>query len=295
MRLCELVLAAFAVGCGAAGPTLDVGGQARSYVLHVPPAAARPMPLVVALHGGGGTAHSMERLTGFDALADREGFAVVYPDALDGHWNDGRHDNDAPQDADDVGFVRTLIDQLVASGTVDPARVFATGISNGGIMSYRLACELSDRIAAIAPVVGNLSADLAPRCRPSRPVSVLAMNGTSDPFVPFGGGQVHVFKDRGAVLSVAESVATFARFARCASDPSVAWEPDRDPTDGTRVRGASYVGCAPGLGIEELDLDGAGHTWPGGRQYLPVGLIGRVSHEFSATERMWQFFAAHGR
>ena len=287
MLLCSLV------ACGASGQTLEVGGRTRSYLLHVPPHVTGRVPLVIALHGGGGTAEGQQKLSQLDPIADREGFIVVYPESVTRNWNDGRHGNGAREDVDDVAFVRALIDTLVASYPIDPARVFATGISNGGIMSYRLACELSDKIAAIAPIVGAVSAELAPRCHPARTVSILAMNGTADPVVPWQGGEVHVLRDRGAVLGAEASVALFAGVAHCGA-PLTTWEPDRDLDDGTRVQHVVYTGCDH-VDVELLNIDGAGHTWPGGKQYLPVALIGRTSREFSASERLWRFFAEHGR
>jgi len=291
MRLASLLCCL--VACGVTGQTLEVGGRTRSYILHVPAHTSGRVPLVIALHGGGSRAAGAQRLTKLDQIADREGFIVVYPESADGHWNDGRIDPSIPADVDDVAFIRTLIDTLAAEYPIDTARVFATGISNGGMMAYRLACELSDKIAAIAPVAGAVAGDLAPRCQPARPVSVIAMNGTADPLVPWEGGQVHGVRDRGAVLGARASVALFAQVARCGA-PVTAWEPDRDRLDGTRVQDVTYGGCDRAA-VELVNIDGGGHTWPGGAQYLPVAWIGRASREFSASERIWRFFAEHGR
>ncbi len=174
--------------------TLESGGLPRTYLLHVPrrydPAAA--WPLVFALHGGGSQGRSMPGLTGLSRLADRRGFLVAYPDGVGRSWNDGREDPDVPaqrQRVDDVAFLTALLDDLTRRYRVDSARVYATGISNGGFMSQRLACEASTRIAAVAPVVATLGVELAARCRPARPVPVLMVNGADDPLVPFQGGR----------------------------------------------------------------------------------------------------------
>jgi polyhydroxybutyrate depolymerase len=296
MRRSSLVVLAIALtACGgAAMQTIVVDGHTRSFIVHVPAhRSPGPLPLVIAMHGGGGTAQYMQRETKFDQLADREGFAVVYPQGLNRHW----HDSDRPNDSvevDDVAFIRALIDRLIADYNVDANRVFATGISNGGIMSYRLACDLADKVAAIAPVVGGVPQSYAAMCHPSRPVSVLAINSTLDPIVPYGGGPVRALGTaRGNVVDAETSAQMFAVADHC-SDPVTVKEPDRAPEDGTTVRRTDYA-CSDGIAVQQIAVEGGGHTWPGGMQYLPRGLVGVVSREFSASERIWEFFRTHGR
>ena len=141
--------------------TLEVDGITRSYHLHVPPALGpAPAPLVLVFHGGGGTGPGTERLTRFTALADREGFLVAFPEGIEKNWNDGREftSSRAHRDhVDDVAFVTALVDAIGRAHAVDPRRVYATGISNGGIFSHYLAAHLSARLAAIAPVVGGIA------------------------------------------------------------------------------------------------------------------------------------------
>ena len=247
------------------------------------------MPLVIALHGNGSTGPQTATLTHLNEIAAREQFVVVYPDAIDHHWNDGRPE--FPADVDDVAFIRALIDELASRYSIDRKRVYITGMSNGAIMSYRLACELSDRIVAIAPVAGNFPAKLT--CAPGTPVSVLAINGTEDPLVPYGGGQVS--RNRGVVLSAADSTAMFAKRAGCGAVHAAEDEPDRAPDDGTRVHHQTYDSCPAPLAIELVTVTGGGHTWPGGPQYLPKAAIGVASRDFDASERIWQFFADHTR
>jgi polyhydroxybutyrate depolymerase len=150
--------------------SLTVGGVERRYLLHVPPhlAPGRAAALVLAFHGGGTHDWSMPGLTHFDPLADREGFLVAYPDGLDRSWNDGR----GMSAADDVAFVRAVIEDIERSHDVDPRRIYATGISNGGFFSNKLACDLSDKIAAVASVAATMPEKLVSACKPSRPVSV---------------------------------------------------------------------------------------------------------------------------
>jgi polyhydroxybutyrate depolymerase len=275
------------VACRAQGSsTLQANGE-RHYELFVP-SDTPGLPLVVALHGNGGTGRQMERFTSFDGVAAREQFLVAYPDAIGHHWNDGRPELDSG--VDDVAFIASLIDEVALEHAIDRTRVYITGASNGAMMTYRLGCDLADRIAAIAPVIGNLPATIT--CAPRAPLSVLAINGTDDPLVPYDGGSVA--HGRGNVLSAALSTDAFARAAGClGATPTVA-EPDVDRADGSRTRRTRYTCPAP-IAVELITLDGAGHTWPGGPQYLPRLVIGGTSRDFDGAERIWEFFNQHTR
>ncbi|HLA25527.1 MAG TPA: PHB depolymerase family esterase [bacterium] len=278
--------------------TVQVGGLQRSYLVHVPGSfpGGRPAGLVFVLHGGGGNGKQIERHTGFSALADREGFIAVYPDAVDRNWNDGRA---APgitaqqQNVDDVGFFAALITGLTREFAVDPRRVYVTGASNGAFMSQRLAAELSERIAAIAPVIGGMAPQVRDRFAPKVPVSVLLMNGTDDPLVPYRGGAVA--RTRGQTIGVAEIVRLWRTHNRCPEGPETVLLADADPTDGTRVRRTAYARCANRTAVTLYTIEGGGHTWPGGVQYLPRAVIGRTNRDIEATPVIWQFFAGHPR
>jgi len=278
--------------------TIDVGGLRRTFILHVPPSipAGRAVPLVFALHGGGGAGRQMDRFTGFSAQADRHGFLVVYPDAWERNWNDGRGDPNIRSQAegiDDVGFISALITLLSREYPIDPGRIFATGISNGGFMSQLLAARLSERIAAIAPVAAGMGPAVAASLRPSVPVSVLVMNGTDDPLVPYEGGPVA--RNRGQTIATDEIIRKWVAANRCAEGPEVIQLPDTDPADGTRVRKTAYTSCAQQSAVVLYTIEGGGHTWPGGVQYLPRAMVGRVSRDINATDVIWQFFASHPR
>jgi polyhydroxybutyrate depolymerase len=283
--------AAFLIAFAACHPqgdeTLQVGPRARHYELFVPSDTPN-LPLVVVLHGHGGTGKQMERFSQFDRVAAREQFVVAYPDGIGRGWNDGRAGVNG--DADDVAFVATLIDEIAAEHAIDRNRVYVTGASNGAMMSYRIACELSDRVAAIAPVIGNLPVELA--CTPKQPMSVLAINGTADPLVPYNGG--HVARGRGEVLSAAMSTQFFAHAAGCSAAEPTVEEPDVNDRDDSRTFVTRYDCPAP-VEISLITLDGAGHTWPGGVQYLPKLLIGGVSRDFDGAERIWEFFESKTR
>ena len=273
--------------------TMEIDGITRSYHLHVPSAVGpTPAPLVLVFHGGGGTGPGTERLTRFTALADREGFLVAFPEGVEKNWNDGREftSSRAHRDhVDDVAFVAALIEAIGRAHAVDPRRVYATGISNGGIFSHYLAAHLSARIAAIAPVVGGIADPPDAWLRPEQPVSVLMLQGTRDPLVPYHGGAVAF--DRGKIIDTEEAARRWGAL-------NGGREPVREPlpADGKDRCGGLrtiYPGGRDGSEVTLVRLDGGGHTWPGGAQYLPERLIGRVCRDFDATVLIWDFFKAH--
>jgi len=267
------------------------GGLTRTYTIHVPGSVntRTPAPLVLVLHGGGGAAQSTERMTGFSELADRKGFIAVYPNGIDHRWNDGRGEV-ARQDVDDVGFLTALVDQLRRTLPIDPSRVYASGASNGAMMSYRLACERAEVFTAIAPVAGAMPEPLGPRCSPSRPVSIVAISGTEDPLILWNGGPVA--RNRGRTMSVPDSISLWTRLNGCPSPATVTQEPDRDPADGTRVRREAYTPYQDVASVVLYAVEGGGHSWPGSaRSGLP--LTGRVSRDINPTEVIWSFFESH--
>ena len=270
--------------------TLRVGGLERSYLVHLPAPrpAGRPLPLVLVFHGAGGRPRGIAEHTGFSRVADREGFIAVYPAGIRERWNDGRGRPSTPHD--DVAFIRALIDTLARTERIDPARIYATGISNGGMFVHRLACDLPGVLAAIAPVAGALPVAIAPGCAAAPPVSVLAIQGTEDQLIPYDGGGVA--GTRGAVLSAGESVAHWARRANCGTLPVAGSRVDR-LQDGTALMHHAYPGCG-GRAVELVEVRGGGHTWPGGPR-VSARLLGRTTRELDGTRAIWQFFAAHPR
>jgi polyhydroxybutyrate depolymerase len=287
---------------GTRGFRVRVGQLERVYFLHVPPRASngKPLPLVLMFHGGGGTPAWAERETAFSELADREGFLVAYPEGIGRSWNDGRDSGLIPaqrEHIDDLAFVEAMLDQIAQSHPVDPRRVFATGISNGGFFSEFLGAHLAQRIAAIAPVAGGIPARWAGTFVPAAPVSVLVIQSTSDPLVPYGGGDVRLphGASRGEVLPTVETVRKWVEHDGCARHPVERELPDSDPADGCRVRSFTYAAGHYGTEVVLYRLDGAGHTWAGGRQYLPQSAVGAVCRDIRATEVIWEFFRTHPR
>jgi polyhydroxybutyrate depolymerase len=294
------VLAVCVAGCGirnvsAASPrdlpgTFRSGGLERTYKLHVPP--GDPVGLVLSLHGGGGTGIGQEGLTDFDSVADANNLLVVYPDGFDKSWADGRGASPADRHhVDDVGFLVSLAGKLQTDYNIGPGHVFVTGMSNGGFMTNRLACDRADVFAAIASVAGTLGAGVA--CNPSRPVSALQVHGTKDPLVPYKGGDV---RGRGGVshsISADSLVGKWRSADGCQGDSSVQVLPDVG--DGTVVRRFDSAACAASSEVVFYQIDNGGHTWPGGKQYLPQTVIGRTSRALDASEVIAQFFLAHAR
>ena len=284
--------------------TLVHGGQTRQYCVYFPSTLdrARPTPLVFFLHGNGGTTEGVEKdLTrrGFDRLAERDRFLVVYPQGFRGHWNANpsstKQGLDRTPDLDDVGFFEAMIEALGKEVTLDRRRIYATGISNGGFMCFRLAGELANRLAGVAPVAANLSQKLIEHHTPTTPISMCIINGTQDPLVPYEGGDIRLPGGKASglgSLSTAATIEFWVKLNGCEKEPVVSLLPDLDATDETRVRRSLYRRGKAGTEVVLYAVEGGGHTWPGGPGYLPA-LFGRVCRDFDANEAIWEFFKAH--
>jgi polyhydroxybutyrate depolymerase len=232
------------------------------------------------------------RLTHMDVVADRHGFVAVFPDGVGRAWADGRGTSADREHVNDVAFVSALVEHLSTTLPVDPKRIFACGISNGGFMAARLGCELSRQIAAIGVVAATFGTDTAASCRPSRPVSAMIIHGTDDPLVPASGGRTRGGGAEGGILSVDESVQRWAQLDGCTSPPTISDVPGSG-SDGTRTRREIRAGCHAGAEVELMRIEGGGHTWPGGEPYLPATIIGVTSRTFDASEELWEFFSRH--
>jgi polyhydroxybutyrate depolymerase len=301
-----LALALCLLACGARARTdrpldspaltrasLVVAGTTRTFAYYAPPGATRPLPLVVALHGRGGDGDGQDRLSHLAEVARDAGFIVAFPDGHRRSWHDAREVGPAAEaHVDDVGFVRAIIDWMVASAGADAGRVFVTGMSNGGFMTGTLACALADRVAAVGMVAATMPEALESACAPGRPVSVAIIAGDEDPLVPYGGGRTRGAD--GAVLSAEASARLWARLDGCAAAPRTLVLPDQDPNDGTHTEVTVFGGCAGGAETRLYTVHGGGHTWPGGWAYLGKATVGRTARDFDASRELWAFFAAHG-
>jgi len=263
--------------------SISVNGTTRSYLIHVPPgySAGHPVPLVIVMHGATQPASSIEKMSGMDSYADKYDFIAVYPEGTGRAptWNAGACCGFAQSNKiDDVGFIRALIAHLEHDYSIDPRRIYATGISNGAMMSYRLGCELADRIAAIAPVEGAQDLD----CKPSEPVSVVVFHGTADRLVPYNGGSTPFqIGPHRTDTSVESTVEFWVEKNGCLPAP------EQSQTSGVHI--SIYSGCVSGTGVVLYAIQGGRHDWPGSPGSIRMGIDGGVN----ATDVMWKFFAEH--
>jgi polyhydroxybutyrate depolymerase len=279
--------------------TLNVGGRTRTALLTIAQRTGpTPRPLVVVLHGGGGTGSQIAANTGFAAMGELQHFDVVFPDGIDKNWNDGRNDavsTAAREHVDDVAFIRALIEEVTRRTPTDRAKVFVTGMSNGAMMTMRLACEASDVFAGFAAVSGTGSIDLAQTCKPVKAISLLQIHGDADPIVAYGGGSVHSpigAQDRGSVIGVDDLATFITALDRCGNQPVVSSQPNRDAADGSTITTRTWTGCANAMTVTFWKVVGGGHVWPGERTHLPERLVGRGNRDIDATAEVWSFFAA---
>jgi polyhydroxybutyrate depolymerase len=272
---------------GASRLVLQVGGLERTARVYVPRHLPAAPPLVLVLHGGFGTGTSAARQGGWDEMARRHGFVAVYPDGINRSWNAGGCCGAAMRrNVDDIGFLTALIDRVQHDRGTDHARVFVTGISNGGMMAYRLACEASGRVAAIAPVSATLAFG---GCNPVHPVSLLHIHGLADGNVPFAGGRpTSSFQvDPPAYPPVRDGIDRFVSASGCAPAPQPSTGPD------PRVTTQRWESGAGGTAVELVTIADGGHSWPGGRRLLRA--LDPPSDALDATQVIWWFFAAHPR
>jgi len=274
--------------------SVRVEGHDRRYLVHVPPRVSQggPLPVVVALHGGGANARSMVEFSGLNEKADRAGFIVAYPEGTGRlermlTFNAGNCCGQAAaHDVDDVAFVRRLLDDLEEITAVDRRRIFATGMSNGAMMAYRLASEMSDRIAAIAPVGGPMGTR---ECHPGRAVSVIHFHGDADEFAPFAGG-----RGRGPsgtdFFSVEHSIRAWVDANGCEKTPRTTRLPD-PAEDGTTVKHVRHGSGRDGAEVVLVVIEGGGHTWPGREPRMRA--LGVSTRDISANDMMWEFFERH--
>ena len=257
------------------GFTFD--NEGRAYRLHIPTGydGTTPLPLVFNMHGYGSNAFEQELYSQMNPVADTANFFVCYPDGINSGWNVGWAFGST---SDDVGFINALIDSLAAQYTINLNRVYACGMSNGGFMSYRLACELNDRVAAIASVTGAMSPQFLPTCEPGRAVPVLEIHGTADAVVAYEGTPfVSVPVDSVISFWVANNA--------CNATPTETAIPNTNILDLSTVTRFDYGECADNTAVSLLKVTNGGHTWPGS----PI-IVGTTNQDINASVEIWEFF-----
>lgn len=310
-----IVVAITGASCAKSSLSLNHQGLQRDFIVHLPAdyQKGRSYPLVMVFHGGGGNAKGMEETSGFDRVADNNGFIVVYPNGTGKKknkmltFNAGNCCGYAQEkNIDDVGFSAKLIDYMVSNYAVDPRRVYAAGHSNGAMLAYRLACELPNKIRAIAAVGGQ---GAAPSCSGARGVSVLAIHGTDDRCQRYNGGScggcmeefyaglgIKLEKKYNACTSMPSYMDTVAQAHQCRSGPNPGYRRGR-------VSCEAWRDCSGGSRVTFCSMQGAGHDWPGGAgpkfcQRRPNGklckkwmeALGQTANDVNGSALIWQFF-----
>lgn len=323
LALLLLVLVAFALAMALGTPpapdppalggrtqasAIEHEGRTRRWLLYTPSRPASPAPLVLVLPGSGQRIESMRQVTRhrFEELAERDGALVAYAEGWEKgglwgqapEWNECRKSTDLPahrENVDDVGFLVRVIDEIGRDHAIDASRIYATGLSDGGDMTYRLATERPERFAAIAAVIAQQAAPENSNClSPRGPIAVLVMNGTEDPIVPFGGGEASFYGvlSVGDVQSMEGTLAHWRAVNRLSGEPSTEHF-DADPSDGSHVERETWR--AAEREVVGYRVIGGGHTFPGGWQFAPEWLVGRTNHDLNGADEIWAFFQRHRR
>ncbi len=265
--------------------TIQSGGLTREYLLYIPAAytGATAVPLLFNLHGY--TSNNLEQLFygDFRTIADTANFLMVLPNGtLDAQGNRFWNNFLGNSTVDDVGFMRDLLNKLQSNYNIDANRVYSTGMSNGGFMSYALACELNDRIAAIASVTGSMIQSKLNACNPARPVPVMEIHGTADNTVPYNGSPLATF------VAIPTLVSAWVGLNNCNPTPSITQVPNTNMTDGCTAERQVYSGGDYGSTVEHYKITSGGHTWPGA-----AFNVGVTNQDFSASKEIWRFFSQY--
>lgn len=281
-------------------------GLTRSYDYYIPNnLGSSPRPLIILLHGGGSRSEDLTGTSGFKApytvwmdIAEEEKLILLYPDgALNSEggqgWNDCRADTDTNPTTNDVGFISALIDEFAMSFDIDINRIYVSGSSNGGLMSLRLAQELSDKVAAVAPVLGAIPA-VNECAAPTHPISVLLMNGTSDTRLPYNGGVINaVAGNRGTILSTQESIEFWIGFNQTNLSPVVQDFEDVNGLDQSTVKSFTYTGGIEDTEVVLYKISGGGHVEPSILEQYSLLLelsLGKQNHDIEMAREVWKFF-----
>lgn len=268
---------------------VDVGftydGQDRRFLIVRPATAYAGAAVLLMLHGNGGTAENQANISYAADLVAATGSWVVLPEALNGTWND---DPGYSNGVDDVGFLAAVIEVLTGNFEVETRHIAISGLSNGAFMAERFACERSDLISAAALVAGTMSNNLSRVCAPAQPRPIMFVDGTADPIVPYDGSRL-------GTMSADEAFSFWQTLHNCTPSAAMTTHLPDTSNDGTTIDLLRNAGCGSGKEVRLYTVNGGGHAWPGGWQYLPVPIIGRTSTDLDATTELWGFASAYAR
>ncbi len=285
--------------------SITSGGIERNF-FYLNPAinadAANKMPLLLSLHGGGkDDGDEYAARAGYTPMAREQGFIIVYPNGVNAQWNDGRgvtfRGIDDNAHVDDARFLADVIDYFIAHHNADPARVYIEGSSNGGMMTYRMLCEYSEKIAAAAAVIASIPENIYPSCAPKKPVPLLSMNATADPLVPFNGGELRLGKRKtaGRITSTEQSVAFWRNNNGCKDPVKTEELPDVVTSDDSTVEHRVYGGCTAGATVEQYIVHGGGHSRPGMKGVALERFLGKVNKDIVAGDVIWDFLKQYSQ
>jgi polyhydroxybutyrate depolymerase len=276
---------------------VEFQGRQRTFKIYRPSSAPFHPAVVFVFHGTSSPGHGVDNIvsiTHFDRVAERHHFLVIFPEAVEGNWNDGRRNEDAVanrEGVDDIGFVDRILGYLKTRWKIDSRKVYATGYSNGAIFVQYLAAERSSWIAAIAPVCGTMAVHSFQSFHPPYPVSVLEIHGTNDPVVPYTGGAIAY--EKGQVLSVSQCISIWVEHDGCERIPTRIPISESDKKDGCTPELFAWRHGKDKTTVELCRIVGGGHTWPGGNQLFSSIFLGNISRDFDGAELIWRFFHRH--
>lgn len=270
-------------------------GLSRFYYIHQPPDfdPGLPSPVLILLHGGGGDALSVQNFSQMNPVADAEGFLAIYPEGagmtgMGFSWADGRGTSADDAGIDDVGFIQRLIDTLRQDYVIDFQRIYLAGFSNGGFMTQRIACQDNRRIAAMASLGSAQDTGLIQQCQPGRPIPMLFINGTADPFVPYEGGSMD--GDVPDIISTPDLFLFWQQHNQCTSSIDSMDLPDTDFTDNSTVTQLQVTDCPCNARVRLLRVNNGGHTWPGVENPIYELIAGETNEDIQASQELWDFF-----
>ncbi len=273
----------------------------RKFILHQPPTFSGeiPTPLLIVLHGGSGNAQSVQGFTNMNQVSNTYGFLALYPEGYAPaqpsgfSWADGRGTSADLAGIDDVGFINTLVDSLVADYNIDTSRIYLCGFSNGGFMTQRIACQANRHFAALASLGSTIDTALIAGCRPQRPIPMLFVMGTDDPFVPYNGGPMQ--EGVSPVVGIDSLVKFWKMNNGCQRFLPPESLPNTEPSDNSTVTRFTFTDCACDADVVQYRINNGGHTWPGVELPVYELIAGETNEDIQASVELWEFFRVHSR